>query len=96
MNLDPILTTGVLFAWGLLVKRIPALKALPNNLIPYMNLAIAVVGKLVTAEPANSSCLGCKIVATMGWWLPLAQTTAAYLVYEAFVRPGEKLLKQTA
>ena len=90
MELSPLAGTGVLFAWGLLVKFLPALAAVPNKLIPYMNLTLAILMKVAGPEPAHAS-LFAPLAASCGWLFPLLQTIAAQLAYETFIRPGHEL-----
>lgn len=43
------------FVWGLLVKYLPALKAVPNKLIPYMNAVLALLSGLAAPGVAHAS-----------------------------------------
>lgn len=93
--MDPVLTTLALMAWGLVVKYVPQLKNVPNRLLPYMNLVIAVLIKIAAPQDANAGLFGgffTKIGSNLGWLLPFIQTILARQVYETWGRPTAEMI----
>lgn len=85
---NPIVLTGV----GLLVKYVPALKGIPNLLIPFLTALLAFVSQIVA--PAEAHAAGGPLVITAVPFLSflgpvgsaLWQSVQAGLIHEFFLR----------
>lgn len=76
------------FLWGILVKYLPALKNVPNTLIPYMNALLALLTGLAGPGIAHAGILGGTLgggffghIIGAGW-----SAIQSALLYEVFVR----------
>jgi len=83
-------TPLLMVAFGVAVKRWPALAGLPNQLIWLFNLAIGVLAKLVGPEPAHAGFFG-DMWNGLGWLWPPIQVVIARQIYETFIRPSEQI-----
>jgi hypothetical protein len=96
---NPVILTVIQFAWGLLCKYLPQLKAIPNASIPWVNFALALLATLAGPAPAAAAGFGGALV---GFFLPVMQAgwsaIQTALIYEIFARaPLDKLgLKKPA
>lgn len=85
---NPMFVTGLMFVWGLLVKRAPFLAGIPNKLIPYMNVLIGIIAKLVAPTPAHAASGTVEAITQgLGWLAVLLQAIFARQLHETFIRP---------
>jgi hypothetical protein len=79
----------IMFVWGLLHTRLPALANVPNALIPWVNLVGYILVKLAVPAPAAAS-IGGNVAAFGGmlWLVARAGATSAVtsLLYDKFVK----------
>lgn len=84
------------FLWGILVKYLPALKNVPNTLIPYMNALLALLTGLMGPATAHAAVLGISIggdgflghILGAGW-----SAIQSALIYEVFARHPIKAIQ---
>ena len=55
---NPVVLTGAQLLFGLAIKKVPALEAWPNKLIPLFNGVLALLIKLAGPADANASGIG--------------------------------------
>lgn len=78
----------IMFVWGILHTRLPALAAIPNTLVPWVNCIGYILVKLMVPGPAHAA----DVVLAAGFSFPLfglagAFTSAATSVlYDKFVK----------
>jgi ABC-type long-subunit fatty acid transport system fused permease/ATPase subunit len=77
------------FIWGLLVKYVPALTKVPNALIPWINMIVALLTSLAGPGVAHAAVAGVSIpghtflghILGAGW-----AAIQSALIYEVFAR----------
>jgi hypothetical protein len=85
------ITPILMVLFGIAVKRFPFLAKIPNQLIPWLNLVIGFLIKLIAPTDANAGINGTFLGHVVGWLWPPVQVALARIVYETFVRPSEEL-----
>jgi hypothetical protein len=88
---NPLTVSVVMVVWGLVVKFVPALERVPNNLIWLQNTIIGILARIAAPEDAEAAgflgAVGKGLVATFGPMLPIVQAMFARQVFETFIRP---------
>ena len=83
---NPVILTVIQFAWGLICKYLPQLKAIPNASIPWVNFLIALIGALAGPQVAHAAfggAVGGFFGSVLGAGWTAIQTA---LIYEVFAR----------
>jgi len=83
---NPVILTVIQFLWGLVCKYAPALKAVPNASIPWVNFLIALIGALAGPQVAHAAfggAVGGFFGSVLGAGWTAIQTA---LIYEVFAR----------
>lgn len=83
---NPMFASVLMVAWGIAVRYLPALKAWPNRLIPWMNVIIGLLVKLATPEQAHAGIFG-GLGHSLGWMIVPFQVVIARQVFETWIRP---------
>ena len=89
---NPVTLTAIQFAWGLLVKYLPALAKVPNASIPWVNFLVALVGALAGPQVAHAAfggAVGGFFGSVLGAGWSAIQTA---LIYEMFARAPLKYI----
>ncbi len=81
----------VMLLFGIAIKRFPLLKSLPNQIIPWLNLLLGILAKLISPSEAHAGGFLSGAAHVLGWLWPPVQVAIARLIYETFVRPSEEL-----
>lgn len=84
--LNAVVIPLALVIWGLFVKYYPPLAKIPNALISYLNVALAIIAQFVIPEPAHAG-VGGAVASSLGWLWPPVQQVIAAQIYERWVRP---------
>jgi hypothetical protein len=85
-------TPILMVLFGIAVKRFPFLAKVPNQLIPWINLVLGILVKLVAPTEAHAAGISGTFLGHLAGWLwPPIQVALARLLYETFVRPSEEL-----
>ena len=79
----------ILAVWGIAVKYWPFLERVPNNLIPWINTALAILLKIAIPEPAHAGGWGNLggWAHSLGWLLPMVQAAIARAMWQTWGRP---------
>jgi hypothetical protein len=85
------LTPILMVLLGIAIKRFPFLKTVANNLIPWINLVVGVLIKLIAPAEAHAGVGGTFLGHVAGWLWPPVQVALARIIYETFVRPTEEM-----
>lgn len=80
----------IMFVWGLVHTRVPALKSIPNDVLPWVNAVGYIVAKLAVPAEAHAGALGG--LADFGgllWLTARGAATSAVtsLLYDKFAKP---------
>lgn len=83
---NPLFVSFLMLVWGLLVRYAPFMQSWPNRMLPWMNLAIGVLAKLIAPETAHASVFS-DLGHSLGWLIVPVEQILARQVFETFIKP---------